>query len=269
MLCKAAYAKHEQKCIRCATQHTWSMSGSAYVVQNRICKHECNSIRCPHYVMWTQIMHATNLLHSPHQVHMDELYSNSNSICSWRCVTQVCDYPSFQNRTSLAGHMERVLSCKFDPSGRHDQALHSPFVSCMYSAWEYARTACHAHFCSHVVGWNMEEHCITWLYLYSHHASSHVALLDNFVQGGMTSFCLSRYTSLIIQRDSVTVDCAWRMLCMLTHRALSCFRADSNQTSCYMVSEHFDGRIYPVLKTVPGHCTCCKTVDVMPFMVWR
>ncbi len=113
----------------------------------------------------------------------------------------------------------------------------------------------------------MEEHCITWLYLYSHHASSHVALLDNFVQGGMTSFCLSRYTSLIIQRDSVTVDCAWRMLCMLTHRALSCFRADSNQTSCYMVSEHFDGRIYPVLKTVPGHCTCCKTVDVMPFMV--
>lgn len=31
----------------------------------------------------------------------------------------VCDYPSFQNRTSLAGHMERVLSCKFDPSGRY------------------------------------------------------------------------------------------------------------------------------------------------------
>ncbi|DBA83167.1 TPA: hypothetical protein ACH3X2_006688 [Trebouxia sp. C0005] len=35
----------------------------------------------------------------------------------------VCDYPSFQNRISLAGHMERVLSCKFDPSGTSCRAV--------------------------------------------------------------------------------------------------------------------------------------------------
>ena len=35
-------------------------------------------------------------------------------------LLQVCDYPSFQAKTSLAGHMERVVSCKFDLSGRHE-----------------------------------------------------------------------------------------------------------------------------------------------------
>ena len=41
-------------------------------------------------------------------------------------LLQVCDYPSFQAKTSLAGHMERVVSCKFDLSGRHDQILSPP-----------------------------------------------------------------------------------------------------------------------------------------------
>lgn len=41
-------------------------------------------------------------------------------------LLQVCDYPSFQAKTSLAGHMERVVSCKFDLTGRHDQILSPP-----------------------------------------------------------------------------------------------------------------------------------------------
>lgn len=34
-------------------------------------------------------------------------------------VWQVSDFPSFRQRSSLPAHMERVVSCKFDPSGRH------------------------------------------------------------------------------------------------------------------------------------------------------
>ncbi|KAL3147814.1 hypothetical protein ABBQ32_002542 [Trebouxia sp. C0010 RCD-2024] len=31
----------------------------------------------------------------------------------------VCDFPNFRPRTSLPAHMERVVSCKFDPSGSY------------------------------------------------------------------------------------------------------------------------------------------------------
>ena len=40
-------------------------------------------------------------------------------------MLQVSDYPSFENRTSLAGHMERVVTCKFDSSGRHEQTFNT------------------------------------------------------------------------------------------------------------------------------------------------
>ena len=44
---------------------------------------------------------------------------------------QVCDYPSFEAKTRLAGHMERVVTCKFDPSGRQDKAFH---IAALWSA---------------------------------------------------------------------------------------------------------------------------------------
>lgn len=59
-----------------------------------------------------------------------------------RCVLQglgtghiaVCDYPSFEAKTTLAGHMERVVTCKFDPSGRYFvTGSHDSTVT----VWEY------------------------------------------------------------------------------------------------------------------------------------
>ena len=52
----------------------------------------------------------------------EKLYVLMTTDCMF-AAAQVSDFPSFQLRESLAGHMERVVTTKFDPSGR--QALHT------------------------------------------------------------------------------------------------------------------------------------------------